>query len=80
MMSSGIISGAVLSFVSIITEMSSGVILYNNSTITLTIGTYSSITTGIYGVAAVFATVTMLVTVICLALYLKFTKLEDVRM
>ncbi|MCI9670049.1 MAG: iron ABC transporter permease [Lawsonibacter sp.] len=80
MMSSGIISGAVLSFVSIITEMSSGVILYNNSTITLTIGTYSSITTGIYGVAAVFATVTMLVTVICLALYLKFTRLEDVRM
>ena len=80
MMSSGIISGAVLSFVSIITEMSSGVILYNNSTITLTIGTYSSITTGIYGVAAVFATVTMLVTVICLALYLKITRLEDVRM
>ena len=80
MMSSGIISGAVLSFVSIITEMSSGVILYNNSTITLTIGTYSSITTGIYGVAAVFATVTMLVTVVCLALYLKFTRLEDVRM
>lgn len=80
MMSSGIISGAVLSFVSIITEMSSGVILYNNNTITLTIGTYSCITSGIYGVAAVFATITMLVTVICLALYLKFTKLEDVRM
>lgn len=80
MMSSGIISGAVLSFVSIITEMSSGVILYNNNTITLTIGTYSCITSGIYGVAAVFATITMLVTVICLALYLRFTKLEDVRM
>jgi len=80
MMSSGIISGAVLSFVSIITEMSSGVILYNNSTITLTIGTYSCITSGVYGVAAVFATITMVVTVICLALYLKFTRLEDVRM
>ena len=80
MMTSGIVSGAVLSFVSIITEMSSGLILYNNSTITLTIGTYSSITTGIYGVAAVFATITMLLTVICLAVYLKFTKLEDVRM
>ena len=53
---------------------------YNNNTITLTIGTYSCITSGIYGVAAVFATITMVVTVICLALYLKFTKLEDVRM
>ncbi len=79
-MSSGIISGAVLSFVTIITEMSSGVILYNNQTITLTISTYSAITGGIYGVAAVFATITMVVTVICLMLYLKFTKLEDVRM
>ncbi|WP_367567081.1 ABC transporter permease [Lacrimispora sp.] len=77
LMSSGIISGAVLSFVSIITEMSSGVILYNNRTITLTISTYSAITSGIYGVAAVFATITMALTVICLVIYLKFTKMED---
>ena len=80
MMSSGIVSGAVLSFVSIITEMSSGVILYNNSTITLTIGTYAAVSSGIYGVAAVFATITLLVTVLCLIVYLHFTKLEDVRM
>ena len=39
MMSNGIISGAVLSWVSIITEMSSGIILYNDRTITLTIST-----------------------------------------
>ena len=75
-----IVSGAVLSFVSIITEMSSGVILYNNSTITLTIGTYAAVSSGIYGVAAVFATITLLVTVLCLIVYLRFTKLEDVRM
>lgn len=80
LMSSGIISGAVLSFVSIITEMSSGVILYNNRTITLTISTYSAISSGIYGVAAVFATITMVLTVICLVIYLKFTKVEDVRL
>ena len=77
MMSSGIISGAVLSFVSIITEMSSGVILYKNSTMTLTIGTYTCITSGIYGVAAVFATVTTVLTVLCLILYLKISKSED---
>lgn len=79
-MVSGIVSGAVLSFVSIITEMSSGVILYNNRTITLTISTYSAITGGIYGVAAVFATVTTVFTVICLVVYLRATKMEDVRM
>lgn len=80
MMSSGIISGAVLSWVSIITEMSSGVILYNNRTITLTISTYAAINNGVYGVAAVFATVTTIFTILCLAIYLKVTKIEDVRM
>lgn len=80
MMSSGIISGAVLSWVSIITEMSSGLILYNNRTITLTISTYAAINNGVYGVAAVFATITTVFTIICLAIYLKVTKVEDVRM
>ena len=30
--------------------------------------------------AQVFATITLLVTVLCLIVYLRFTKLEDVRM
>jgi len=37
MMSNGIISGALLSWIAIITELSSGVILYNYRTTTLTI-------------------------------------------
>ena len=80
MMSSGIVSGAVLSWVSIITEMSSGIILYNNRTLTLTIGTYVEINNGMYGVAASFATLTTLLTVVCLLVYLRFTKVEDVKM
>lgn len=80
MMSSGIIAGAILSWVSIITEMSSGVILYESRTMTLTISTYAMINTALYGVAAVFATVTSIFTIICLIIYLKFTKVEDVRM
>lgn len=80
MMSSGIIAGAVLSWVSVITEMSSGVILYNNRTITLTLSTYAAINNGTYGVAAVFATITTVFTIICLVIYLKVSKAEDVRM
>ncbi len=80
MMGSGIISGAVLSWVSIITEMSSGVILYNNRTITLTIGTYVAINNGVYGEAAAYATITTILTIICLMVYLKCTRAEDVRM
>ena len=73
-MTSGIVSGAILSFVSIITEMSSGIFLYNNRTITLTLSTYSAITLGSYGTASAFATVTTLVTVVCLVLYLICTR------
>jgi len=73
-MSSGIISGAILSFVSIITEMSSGIFLYNNRTITLTLSTYSAITLGSYGTASAFATITTLLTIVCLVLYLVFTR------
>lgn len=80
MMSSGIISGAILSWVSIITEMSSGVMLYNNRTITLTLSTYAAINNGVYGVAAVFATITTLFTVICLAVYLKVTDEDSISM
>ncbi len=73
-MTSGIVSGAILSFVSIITEMSSGIFLYNNSTITLTLSTYNAITLGSYGTASAFATVTTILTVVCLVLYLVFTR------
>lgn len=73
-MTSGIVSGAILSFVSIITEMSSGIFLYNNSTITLTLSTYNAITLGSYGTASAFATVTTLLTIVCLVLYLLCTR------
>lgn len=73
-MTSGIVSGAILSFVSIITEMSSGIFLYNNSTITLTLSTYNAITLGSYGTASAFATVTTLLTIVCLVLYLVCTR------
>jgi iron(III) transport system permease protein len=73
-MSSGIISGAILSFVSIVTEMSSGIFLYNNRTITLTLSTYTNISLGSYGTASAFATITTLVTVACMVLYLLFTR------
>ncbi|MBP5169238.1 MAG: iron ABC transporter permease, partial [Oscillospiraceae bacterium] len=73
-MASGIISGAILSFVSIVTEVSSTIFLFNNRTITLTIGTYQAISLGSYGTASAFATVTTLVTIVCLVVYLICTR------
>ena len=46
MMSNGIISGAILSWVSIVTELSSSIILYNNKNITLTMSAYVAISRG----------------------------------
>jgi len=77
MMSSGIISGAILSWVAIITELSGSIILYNNKTITLTMSTYVAINRGNYGLACAFAAILTVVTVISLLVYVKVSKSED---
>lgn len=78
MMANGIFSGAILSWVAIVTELSSSIILYNNKTITLTMSTYVAITRGNYGLAAAFAAILTVVTTISLLLYLWVSKSEDV--
>jgi iron(III) transport system permease protein len=77
MMASGIVSGAVLSWVAIVTELSGAIILYNNSTINLTMSTYNAINRGKYGPACAFAFVLTAITVISMIIYLKITKSED---
>lgn len=80
MMANGILSGAILSWVAIVTELSSSIILYNNKSITLTMSTYVAITRGNYGLAAAFATILTLVTTISLLAYLKISKSEDINL
>ncbi len=80
MMSSGIVSGAILSWVSIVTELSSSIILYNNRTITLTMSTYVAISRGNYGLACAFSTVLTVLTSLSLLLYLHISKSEDIKL
>ena len=80
MMVNGILSGAILSWVAIVTELSSGIILYNNKSITLTMSTYVAITRGNYGLAAAFAAILTVVTTISLLIYLAVSKSEDVNL
>ena len=77
MMSNGIISGAILSWVSIVTELSSSVIMYNNRNLTLTVSAYSAISRGNYGMAAAFSAILTVVTIISLIIYLIISKSED---
>ena len=78
MMANGIMSGAILSWVAIVTELSSSVILYTNKNVTLTMGTYVEILRGNDGTAAAFATILTVVTSLSLLLYLGISKSEDV--
>ena len=80
MMANGIFSGAILSWVAIVTELNSSIILYNNKTITLTMSTYVAITRGNYGLAAAFAAILTVVTTVSLLLYLWISKSEDVKL
>lgn len=80
MMSSGIASGAILSFVAIVTEMSAAIILYNNQTITLTMSAYVAISRGNYGLATAFSAILTVLTAVILMIYLRFTREEDIKM
>ncbi len=80
MMANGIFSGAILSWVAIVTEMSSSIILYSNKSITLTMSTYLAILRGNDGIAAAFAAILTVVTTVSLLLYLWISKSEDVNL
>ncbi|MCR5290184.1 MAG: iron ABC transporter permease [Treponema sp.] len=80
MMTNGILSGAILSWVSLVTELSSSIILYNNSTITLTMSAYVSIAMGNYGMACAFSSILTVLTFLSLLLYLKISGAEDIKM
>jgi iron(III) transport system permease protein len=67
----GILSGAVLSWVTIITELSTTLFLYNVSTQTLSLGIYAEVIRGQLGTAAALSTLLLLLTVLSLVLLMK---------
>ena len=78
MMANGILSGAIMSWVTIITELSTAIILYNLNTITLTLATYTYVARGNYGVAAAYATILTVTTIISLLIYMKVTGNKEI--
>ena len=78
MMRNGILSGAILSWVTIITELSTGVILYNRKTITLTLAIYAQVTRGSDGPAAALATILNVLTVASMLIFMKVSKNKDI--
>ncbi|MGD1823657.1 MAG: ABC transporter permease [Pleomorphochaeta sp.] len=80
MMSAGIISGAILSWITMISELASAILLYTGKTRTLTVEVYTQVLRGNYGVAAALATILALLTVLSLMLFNKVNKGRDLSM
>lgn len=78
MMGNGIIAGALLSWVTIITELSTSIILYTVRSQTLTVFTYVFVSRGSDGQAAAVATILSLFTILSLSLYMAVSKDKDV--
>ncbi len=80
MMVAGIISGAILSWITMISELSSAIILYTARTRTLTIEIYTQIIRGNYGIAAALATMLTALTIISLLIFNRVSKEEALTM
>lgn len=78
MMATGIISGAILSWVTIITELSGGILLYSSKTLTLTLAIYSFVSRGSYGYAAALATILTAFTTVSLLVYMKVSGADEI--
>jgi iron(III) transport system permease protein len=67
----GILSGAILSWVTIITELSTTLFLYSTKTQTMSLGIYATVVRGQLGTAGALSTILLLVTIGSLALLMK---------
>lgn len=80
MMSSGVLSGAILSWVTLISELSTAILLYTGKTQTLTVAIYTQIVRGNYGIASAMATVLTAMTLLSLVIFNKISKDGDLTM
>lgn len=76
----GVISGAILSWITLINELSSSVMLYTANTRTMSVAIYNEVIRASYGTAAALATILTLTTVLSLFLFFKISVSKDVTM
>lgn len=74
MMFSGIFAGAIMSWVTLITELSSSLLLYSFRTQTLNVAVYKAVSNGTDGRACALASIVTVFTVISLILFNKVSK------
>ncbi|RGS74756.1 iron ABC transporter permease [Mitsuokella sp. AF21-1AC] len=78
MMMPGVLAGAIMSWVTIISELSSSIILYTTANQTLTVSIYTEVIRGNYGNASAYATILTLTSIISLLIFFKLTGRRDI--
>ena len=73
MMLPGVMAGAILSWITVINELSASVILYTGGTRTMSVSIYTEVIRASYGTAAALSSVLTLTTVISLMVFFKLT-------
>jgi len=74
LMAPGVISGAVLSWITCINELSSSIMLYTGKTATISVTIYTEVVRNSYGTAAALASILSITTAISLLIFMKISK------
>jgi iron(III) transport system permease protein len=78
MMLPGVMSGAILSWITAINELSSSVILFTGETKTMSVAIYTEVIRASYGTAAALSTILTLMTIIAMLIFFKVSGGKDV--
>ncbi|MBS6645033.1 MAG: iron ABC transporter permease [Clostridiaceae bacterium] len=70
----GILSGAILSWITCVNELSSSIMLYSGRTSTISVAIYTEVVRNSYGTAAALASILTLTTVVSLIVFMVVTK------
>jgi len=78
MMMAGVLSGAIMSWITLISELSSSIILYTSKTQTLTVAIYVEVIRSNFGNAAAYSTILTLTSILSLLLFFKVSGKNDI--
>ena len=78
MMLPGILSGGIMSWITIISELSSSIILYTSRTRTLTVAIYAEVIRSNFGNAAAYSTILTATSILSLLLFFKISGRRDI--
>ncbi len=78
MMLPGVLAGAIMSWITLISELSSSVILYTSETSTLTVAIYAEVIRSNFGNAAAYSTILTFTSIVSLLIFFRLTDNQDI--